>query len=736
VIRVGLVALLVCILSPACGSLPSLEEIKRQQDAGLFEESITPLRRMLREEGGNRDPEILFLYGRALSMTGQPTLALWALLRAMEDPEFETRAALETAAGGLRSYNYSLAIDGATRAIESDPENQVGYEIRAMGLIQSRQDYERALEDADRALEIDPQSSAGLVARAVSLLGLERIEEAAEAIEIAGEHFASVDLGLGQDAGKYCAVRGKFALEKGEPERAEEIFLDCLDRYPSHELLVGEMVSLLDEKGDIERSNEILSTALADNPRNRALRIALVRRLDKIGQVEEAAALLEEATEFDQPALAAQSLWDLAGFQLAHGQLDEGLASYARTVELRGDRDPALLFSYGDALVVAGRFDEALALTERMTSEPHRKMIEGRVYFEQGDYLRALEHFEAGLLLWPNNAIVRYMVAISAEELGDFPRAIDAFRYSMRDGAAETDARLRLAQLFFAEENYGQALAVLRHDYEKTPPSFHEALLEVKLMERLGQTQGAVPAHLSRFSSSMEFRTRASLIFIEGALHRAGSAAAAEMILSSASLDFTQPENLPILEQLVIHLLDSDQEEKARAEADKALEASPLLGGLHGIQGLLHARQGNSEASHAAFERALELDPEEVLALEDRARRHVRAGRVDEAVAIFERLVSLRPGEVSPLFEASRVLREEGRDEESDSYLRRLLGESPYHGPAALGLARSLANEGRKEGALVLARRAARFGGGDDARSFLVELAGNRSREPDAESAR
>ena len=104
-IRVGLVALLVCILSPACGSLPSLEEIKRQQDAGLFEESITPLRRMLREEGGNRDPEILFLYGRALSMTGQPTLALWALLRAMEDPEFETRAALETAAGGLRSYN-------------------------------------------------------------------------------------------------------------------------------------------------------------------------------------------------------------------------------------------------------------------------------------------------------------------------------------------------------------------------------------------------------------------------------------------------------------------------------------------------------------------------------------------------------------------------------------------------------------------------------------------------------
>ncbi|MDE0883927.1 MAG: tetratricopeptide repeat protein [Myxococcota bacterium] len=709
------------MLAAGCGAPPSIEDVKSLQQQRRFEESIEPLRRLLQEEGGRDNPEVLYLYGRALSTTGRHTPALWAFRKAMEDPLYKGRAAVEIAAGGLRSMNYPLAIEGANQAIEVDPEMPGAYAIRAMALINSRQDYDKALEDADRVLELKPEDSSGLVARALALLALERVEEAGEAIEIAAEHFELVDMGLGHDAGRYCAIRGKFAFEKGEPERAEEIYLECLERHPGHDVLVSEIVTLLDDKGEIDRSNEIIEAALDSNPRNQAIRVALARRFDVIGRADQAEALLGEATKFEQPKLAARAFWDLAAFQISHGKTEEGLASFEKTIEIRGERDPELLFAYGDALAVAGKVDEVLALAERMGSEPHKEMIRGRAYFEQGDYAEALEHFDQGLLLWPNNFVVRYLAGISAEEIGDFSRAIDEYRYSMRDGASGTDSRLRLARLYFAEEEYGQALTVLRHDYQKTPPEFEEALLELALMDRLGQTEGSVPGHLSHFAPSPEFRTRASLIFIEGARHRGGDAVAAEMILESSTLDLSLPENLPILKSLVLALLASNQPEFARSQLAETLEANPSSAGLRGLEGLVLAELGEASAAKLAYDRALELDAEEPMALEALADAHVQSGDIDSAVQIYERLAEIQPRDVSALLAAADALSEASRVDESAALLRAVLEREPYHSGAALRLARLEAEAGRAEAARILAVRAARFGGGPEAKDFLRE---------------
>ena len=726
--RAVTLAVFTCVLAPGCGRPPSIEEIKVMHQQGLFEESIEPLRLLLREEGGNDDPEVLYHYGRALSTTGRLTPALWALRKAMKDPEYRGRAALEIASGGLRGMNYALAIEGANQALEVDPEVPGPYAIRAMALILSRKDYEKALEDADRVLTMSPDDSGGLVTRALALLALERVEEASEAIELATEHFELVDMGLGRDAGKYCAVRGKFAFEKGEPELAEEIYLECLERYPGNDVLVSETVSLLDDKGEIEKSNEIIRAALDANPRNRSIRIALARRLDVIGLVDEAEAVLNEATEFEQPTLAAQALWDLAAFQISHGKTEEGLASFEKTIDIRGEHDPELLFAYGDALAVAGRVDEVLALAERMKSEPHKEMIRGRAFLEQGDYAQALEHFSEGLILWPNNFVVRYLAGLCAEEIGDFPRAIDEYRYSMRDGASGTGSRLRLARLYFAEGDYAQALAVLRHDYQKTPPEFEEALLELAVMDRLGQTQGSIPGHLSSFAPSTEFQVRAFLVFVEGARHRGGDVVAAEMILKSSTFDFTRPENLPILKSLVLALLTSDQSEAARTQIAAALEANPTLAGLHGLQGLLLADLGEAEAAEQAFARALELDADEAIALDARAQAQLASGDIDSAIRIYAKLAELQPRDVSSLLAAADALIAAGRVGESAALLRSALEREPYHGGAALRLARQEAEAGRDEAARALAVRAARFGGGPEAKEFLRErLAADQS---------
>jgi len=694
------------------------------QAEGRLEESLEPLQRLLEEEGGREDPEILYRYGRALSLTGKPTLGIWALKKAGQSPDWAEPAALEIATNALKSGDFTMAIASATEIIEKNPESLPGYELRAMARIQARNDYDLSLADADRALELDLESATGLVARAVSLLGLERIEEAAVAIELASEHFDAMDESLGPDAGRYCAVRGKFALEKQETERAGEIFMECLERFPSHELLVGETVNFLDGKGDLEAANEVVLAALEDNPLNRRLRLGLARRYEVMGRLEDSQRILEEATEIDQPSFAARALWDLAAFHIAQSQVDEGLALFDQAIEMRGKRDPDLVFAYGDALAVAGRFDDALALAEEMTVEPHRQMVIGRAYYEQGDYRNALDHFSQGLRLWPDNTVVRFLAADAAEQVGEINLAIEGYRYAMRAGAGGSDARIRLARLYAARGQLSEALGVLRHDFQGTPPSFEEALFELELMERLGQTTGLVPPHFSMYSRSPEFNTRASLIFIEGERQRNGSAAAVEMIEQSPIRgELAEPQNIPILQALLLNLADIGREQEALAEVRSALRSSPDLASLHGLHGMLLERIGEPEQAAAALLRAQQIDPDEAISLEARARSEWAEGRMDRALALYERLATLEPREASALYAAAQALSERGRTPEAAAYLRRALERDPYDGRAALALAQAELAQARAAEALVLARRAAQFGGGKEARDLVRRLA-------------
>ena len=68
-----------------------------------------------------------------------------------------------------------------------------------------------------------------------------------------------------------------------------------------------------------------------------------------------------------------------------------------------------------------------------------------------------------GCALWPDNAVARYYAARAAERLGDFDRAIDDYRYAIRAGIDDTDARYRLARLYEAARAYALALGVARH---------------------------------------------------------------------------------------------------------------------------------------------------------------------------------------------------------------------------------------------------------------------------------
>ena len=715
---------MVCLASPmGCGPSDPLADIKAMHAVGQHESSLEPLRDLI--ETRPDDAEVFYLYGVALSRGRLFTQSVWPLLRAMEDPEWYTVASLHLADVAVSTTDWNMALSVLDQFIETDPENVKALLLRAYARAQSRQNYEGALEDADEALALDPINSQALVLRGVALLGLDRIEEAAEVIEAAGEHFDTEGLGLA-DAPRFCAVRAVFAKEKGELEAAEAIFEECLADYPANFDVVGESVEFFDSIGRLERSTEIIRVAYEEVPSVRSYRSSLVYRLYTEGKIDEAEAILLEATLDPQPEAAASAFGDLAGHYFQFEKFQEAVAAFEQAHALVADPRPEFLFVYADALIVAEQYEKALELAEEMTVKPHQELIRGRVSLAQGRPAAALEYFERGLLLWPENAIARYLAATAAEQIGDFDRAIEELRYSIRADSDATDARFRLASLYAASGQPALGLAVIRHDaHNDQNRSSAETLLEIELMGRVGSTDGLSP-HIMEVLGSPQAWARGVAAMAAGVREARGSQAAADIVLDSSDLDLTSPMHAAALSSLVTDLVPLGRSSEVLSRTESALRLHPRDSALYAVRGEALTLTGADRSKiRAAWIRALELDPRNAKALRGLGGLEAEEGRVDAALALYRRAALAEPDDGEALGRAAAILIAEGRFPEAKLELERLLERDPYDGGAALQLAELLLRD--KAGSAqprtrALLRKAERFGGGPEASRLLSAL--------------
>ena len=707
-----MLALLVAVpLAAVLGCEPAdpLPEIRALQDAGRYQDSIEPLRVLIDE--GTDDPEVLFLYGRALGGAGYPTQALWPLTRLMQNPDWTDRAAIQLARLAISTTDWDMAVEMVTPVIEREPDHVQALVLRGYARAQSRQDYEGTLEDVDRALALEPDNSDALVLRGVALLGLERVEEAGEAIEAASKHFDEAGLGLARSS-RFCVVRATFAKEKGEPEKAEEIFETCLEQHPTDYLVVDEGVKFFDALSRTDRSLEIVRAAFEGLPDDRGYRLALVQRLSAAGEEGEAEALMRAATDVEPPHAAAAAFADLAGYYFQRDRLDDAVGAFDEALSRVDEPNPELLFTYSDTLVAAERHDEALAIAERMTVEPHRELVIARVALARGNPAKALRHFEKGFELWPNNAVARYFAAEAAEELGDIERAIEEYRYSIRADAGATDSRFRLARLYAATGQHVSALEVVRHEADTKPSGkLQYLLLELELMARIGSAS-QLPKRLHDAIEPAPIWPHALAALARGSRAAEGPAAALEVVERADRLDLSDPANVAALVSLVDDLIALDRADEALARVEEALRGHPDFAPFHTLAGDARAALGRTDEAFAAWERAIGLDPEDARALRSLAGARAAAGDFEAALDLYGRAARADPGDTEALHARAELLVELGRAPAARRDWAAVLARDPYDGPASLRLADLLEAsdvDGTGERVRVLRRRGALF---------------------------
>lgn len=261
------------------GSDDILDDIRKLHARDRYEESLEGLRELMDEDP--TDPEVNFLLGKTLMYTGEPSMAIWPLRRAVKSPEHAFDAGMMLALATIDSRTPQDAIEAVDAALAVDPDNVEALSLRGLANLKSGR-YADALNDIERAVELDPNDPATLVPRVLVLLEFNRAAEA-EAVLEASEQMLKPgeELALEKTQARLCLTNAAYAFDKGDLKSAEVMFADCLDAYPADPLVVLTAVEFYDTIDEQERSTELLRRTFEET-RSTEFGRALLRRTRRL----------------------------------------------------------------------------------------------------------------------------------------------------------------------------------------------------------------------------------------------------------------------------------------------------------------------------------------------------------------------------------------------------------------------------------------------------------------------
>jgi tetratricopeptide (TPR) repeat protein len=696
-------ALLVALAPAGCGESVEdrLATARAQQEDGQFEESIEPLREIVAEAPDHGEAN--YLLGYALMRTGRVAPAVWPLRKAAESEEFRKSAGTLLVYTLLTSANHEEARNVADEMLEKDPGNVEVLRLRAQAHLEAHH-FEDMLADADRILELDPADGQGRQLRAVALTELERWDDAEAAFQAMREEAdQSENAPL---AARACLAVGKVREKRKDIAGAGKTLEGCIAGFAGDTLVLGEVADFYVRHDQPEKAAAIWRTAVAGSPDSLPLRLGLASQLTSAGALDEAKQVLRQAGEDFASAQAWEALAELLRVNREFDEADAVL----QKVLASSPGSERLIFKRADVLIEAGKLDEAEALAKDLKEGGLGDLTRGRVLLQRGDAAGALERLEAGLEHWPNHAGARAAAGRAAQETGDFERAFEHYRQSIRADAKVTDAALAAAFLARALGRPQEAADYARYYVASRNPNDARAIVFAieSALEAGNEGQAA------QFRALLDERANKGVpqaVAARAELDRTHeSAATALKRIEEAKLDLSDPRNEPVLRARAELLVTQGRAAEALQGVDRALAAHPDLPELLDLRARLLAALGRRDEARASFERALAAKADYAPSLAGLGALEVQAGNLPGALEHFDRAVAANPSDAESAHRAAQIVLAQGDKAQAEQRLRALLARTPVLVGACNDLAWILAESGRDlDLALELAQRAVRL---------------------------
>ena len=676
-----------------------LSEIRSLQDAGQFQASIVPLRKLLTEDSGNAEGS--YRLGIALVRTGRSSLAVWPLRKASESDEYGVQAGLLLGSTLLSGEASDESIRAFSRVIDRDSENWIALSSRGSAYL-SNGLPEKALQDAERLIELKPEAETGILLRAGALMDLGRSEEAEEVLSDVAARAAESDNPA--DAGRKCAALALFYKSREETmQAARNTFEECLEKFPSDPILQQFAADFFTENNEPERTVTIWEAAVTTTPEDLRLRGKLAEALLRAGQAKKAEATYRESVELFDTATAWRMLAD---FHLAQSNPTMAREAFEEAIQRTRDISEATQFSLADILITEGDFERAREITNSLDEPSYKLLLEGTLLLKTNQAEQALAKFDQGLALWPNNAGARYLAGTAALTVGDRARALEEYREAIRASEGETDAALRTAEIYYQMGKFSLALQFAERQIQHRPDPEGRAHIVAARSALAAGSKERAEGILARLRSRFPNSDVAYVEFAELARRKDGPVGALEVIRTSG-LDLSDPSNINALRALVSDHLALEQSDQAEEAIRAAIAANPESADPLGLLGQFHRLTGHDTEAMAAFDRALQIEPDRAQTLRAKAQLSRDQGDLKGAQELLLRSLKSDPRSSESLYLIGQLDLMQGDQTSAEQRFRQALKSDPSLLGANNDLAWILASNGQDlDVALRLARRA------------------------------
>lgn len=636
------VALLVAVSLFGCSSMEEKRDKFLASGQALFQKGDYVRARLQFQNALQIDPKfaLAFLWmGKTELKMQNPRGAYGSLNKAVElDPKL-TEAQILLGDILLMAQQLDKAQEKAEIALKLEPKNTDALMVSA-SLEAARGKPQKAMEVLADVRQLDPGKISAYLLEA-SILGQEKKPEAAAAILEQGIKLNPKALNLYvaraglADSQKQFEVGESFLLQAvaqdpkntglynqlvrhyttaGQPNKAEEALRQSISLDPDSDKPVTLLARFLVSQGRRQEAEKTLKDFIKGHPDNYPARFGLAEfyvALQRPGQAEQ---VLEEIIKLDPDGpKGVNAKNELARLKVAQGHTAEGekLANEVlkdnpkdmQATETRG----IIALSKKDGLTAVNSFR---VLTQDRPQDPQAWLLLARAHLLNKEEGQAREQAKKALELKPDFLDARKFLYGLFLQTKDYDGAINTIQGYLRFNSKDIFNLITLGDVYALKGDYGQARATFQKIIDldpKDPQGYYQlALLGLKTK-----------------------KTDEALKYADKALQE-------------------QPNFLPALQLEVGIYQDQKQPDKALAAVRQALAHSSKNPQLHQMLGELLLIQKQPQAAIAPLEETLNLNPQQVSALQLLALAYQQMP--DSAKALQQLEAKVADPKASPVF--------------------------------------------------------------------------------------